>query len=202
MYKCSCDLYRRFDGICGHILAIAKTKEDLRKTIDNYVLHGGNLEALVGNSLPVGGGEKSGKKKPRRGANNVEMTPITRVVRWDDPILDVPKPKNFTEPWHNDSPFFVHLISDKWCKNASECASCGAYFKANKTPEGKIVLIHKEQLIVNGKMQRMFYCCRKKCLHDRHPHFWKGLVKATEAMQEKLTDVHREILYENLNFIV
>ena len=171
-------------------------------TISNYTLYGGDINKLVANSVPSGAGEKPGRqKKPRRGHNNIRSSPITRVVRWDDPILDIPKPFQPTKPWHNKKPFLVHLLTDGWCKNAKECASCEVHFPANSSPEAKIIIIHAEKVVQNGKDKRMFYCCKKKCLIDRHPYFWKGLIKVTEAMKLKLTEVHLEILYENLNYI-
>ena len=200
-YRCSCDRYKAYDGLCGHIVAIAVNEEDLRDTLSNYCSCGGRVEQLIENSLPSGGGEKPGNKKPRRGKNNLKSAPITRVVQWNDPILDIPKPFQGTKPWHNENPFLVHLLSDPWCKKATKCESCGVTFPANNSPEANIILIHLEKSS-KGKEERKFYCCRKKCLHDRHPYFWKGLVKVTDKTKERLSKVHADILYENLNLII
>ena len=195
----------------------ANTKEELMKTIRNYVLYGGKINNIVQNTVPEGAGEKSGKKKVRRGNNDIHMSPIIETVSGNeitstnDPMLDIPKPFSSTQPWHNTSPFLVHLLSDGWCKNAKVCETCGVNFPANKSVEAQIIIIHKEvsygpkdnngECILTKKPARKFYCCEKKCLLKRHPYFWKGLVKVTEATKQKLKEVHFAILYENLHYV-
>jgi hypothetical protein len=103
-----------------------------------------------------------------------------------------PRPCPFTEIYHNDDPFVPTLVSTLpfGGKRVLICESCKCLFSKHCAPPCDIVLVHKERHLYpkfeNGSFQQIptlkklvtrYYCLNIKCLLQRHPHFWTGLLQ-------------------------
>ena len=109
MYLCDC-----FDGLCGHVLAVAEKEGVSKMLLDRYVCFGGNASKIIHNAVPIRAGDKSHEKKRRKGKNNVLMSPIIKTIHQNllPEDIDEPQVTSFTEYWNNNEKFFIHLISD------------------------------------------------------------------------------------------
>ena len=65
MYTCGCQKFSVYDGLCGHILAVADKCGESKELIQNYVQYGGKVNRIVNKALPKKGGDKSLQKKKR-----------------------------------------------------------------------------------------------------------------------------------------
>ena len=82
-------------------------------------------------------GEKRKVKKPRRGRNGANMTPIIEIMNDVDTYLDFPKPfpSGPKQIWHNHNDFYVMKIKDyaNTKKNGLKCETCNEKFTELKT---------------------------------------------------------------------
>ena len=79
MYSCDCEKFKSFDGLCGHVLAVAEKEGVSKMLLDRYVCFGGNVNKIIHNAVPIRAGDKSHEKKKRKGKNNVLMSPIIKT---------------------------------------------------------------------------------------------------------------------------
>ena len=70
MYTCVCQKCCVYDGLRGHVLAVADKCGESKELIQNYVQYGGKVNRIVNKALPKKGGDKSHQKKKRTGRNN------------------------------------------------------------------------------------------------------------------------------------
>ena len=55
-----------YDGLCGHVLAVADKCGESKELIQNYVQYGGKVNGIANKALPKKGGDKSHQKKKNR----------------------------------------------------------------------------------------------------------------------------------------
>ena len=135
-----------------------------------------------------------------------------------DPDIDFPKSKHFTEIYHNNNQFFV--VFTTVLKQPVKCQSCKVEFQS----KGKAVCVPYDIAIAHNerycypkkdgqgrligmeptwkKEARRFYCIKKECLLERHPYFWKGLLKVESDTMRMLKEMHVNFLKEVVHFTV
>ncbi|CAB3990578.1 Hypothetical predicted protein [Paramuricea clavata] len=193
------------------IIDVGKVYENLGnlpKYLKSYNKKSDKASKIIFGNIPIRAGEKPREKKKRKGSNNVELHPIVEEVRRNDIDLDFPKPLNFTEIYHNKNNFDVVFTKDY--RNISKCESCKIEF-----PTGGIVCIPQDIAILhmeryyypkkdaaaNIRMEATwkkevarYYCMKKNCILQRHPYFWKGMLKIENDVRERLKEGHTKLL--------
>ena len=219
LFMCECEKNKSLDGICGHALAVADKEGCLKMYMDSYATFGNNVNKIMQNSAPKRAGEKSHNKKPRKGRNNVLLSPIIECSTSPnvpfDKDLDSEKQAHFSEYWHNNEYFFIHLITNVDCKRAKRCESCLMEFPKHNPKQGSdLLVVHRERYmrpntnsvgkklkpILTRQLGRKFYCAKKSCLVQRHPHFWKGLLRMKKSVSRMMSPTHMKMLSERLHF--
>ena len=228
-YHCCCKDFKDTDGLCGHVVAVCEFKGCLKAFLEQFGKHGADLNKIINRNIPMRGGDKQHQKKPRKGQNNVKMAPIVQVYKLHpdsqseaplavavDEEIDKQKDMVFTEYWHNNELFYVHLTSDVECQRAKRCETCRLEFPKQNPMEGvsDLIIVHKERYMrpvkdeannfirstLTNKLGRKFYCPKKKCLIKRHPYFWKGLIRVDEPVRQRLKSVHYKTLFQQIHF--
>ena len=230
-WVCSCVENKQTGGLCPHVLIVQQEIGELPDYLEHYSNKKGVLSMMIDNNAPARGGDKPFQQKKRRGANNKRTKPITSVVspikflkgpKGTSGILDVnwdvPKQATHSEYWQNDELFFIHVNKGKCAKKAKTCTTCKRCFpKRDPAPgEGDIVIGHKERyeyplkdsagkttkwVVTNMKKCDRFYCAKKKCILERHPYAWKGLLLVDEESKHLLSDKHYAYLFEELHYV-
>ena len=145
--KCNCETFKHKNGLCAHIIAVENDRNNLETFLTKHKI---NVPKIVSMHLPKRAGEKANTKKKRKGKNNQRLVPINKIAEPDfDPDLDEQKEKKFTEKWHNNERFYIHLIGHAECKRAKTCTSCSMEFpQGGKIAIGSdIVIKHKERYV-------------------------------------------------------
>lgn len=143
--------------------------------------------------------------------------PVNEETFPDDDEIDFQKPLAFTDIWHNKNDFEVVFTKDY--VKAKRCESCKVEFA-----RGEIICIphdiavcHMERYLhpvkdANGKVLGMeptwkketqrFYCSNKKCIIQRHPYFWKGMIKIASDTSSTFKEGHLKHLKEMFHFVI
>ena len=213
-YTCDCSKFQQLDGICSHVVAFVEKKGSLSRVLEYYQEQGANTNKIINKCVPKRAGEKSHRRKPGKGKNNIRSEPITtpntaEINTLTDPELNLEKELEFSKYWHNEETFYVYQILDDESKRAKRCESCKVDFpKKNPTIGSDLVVVHKERYmrpnfdsfgkrgepILTTQLGRKFYCTKKKCLSKRHPYFWKGRLFMWRSVSLKLSSGHFEYL--------
>ena len=219
VFVCTCSNFQKIK-LCAHVLVVADCKNCLLEYLSRFHY---NSSGAVHRHNARGAGEKR-TKKPRRGSQSVQKLPILRYTSKtnsapcsndiDDEDLKRKRPFQFCEIWHNDEPFKLMHVSNSVLKarKALKCASCGTVIsRLNAAPPYDIVISHPERFMYPKKtddgrlewkptitkMTNKLYCIKKRCLLQRHPYFWLGLLNSGDI---QLTIMHKEMLNEELGF--
>ena len=215
--RCQCAYFKSTAGLCPHILVVADKFGKLAAFLANYNGKSNKAGRVVHANIPKRAGEKAREKKKRRGANNIQERPVVIEEERVDRDVDFPKPMMFSEIWHNNNPFEVMFTKSD--VRARKCESCKVDF-----PKGAVICVpydiairHQERYYYpkkdsSGKLVRMeptwkketarFYCVKKACLLQRHPYFWKGLLRLDSEAAGNLKEGHFKLLREVLHFEV
>ena len=93
-----------------------------------------------------------------------------------DKDLDSEKQAHFSEYWHNNEYFLIHLITNVDCKRAKRCESCLMEFPKHNPKQGSdLLVVHRERYmrpntnsvgkklkpILTIQLGRKFYCAKK-----------------------------------------
>ena len=202
--------------MCQHTLALAEEKGCLHTFLSKFYSKKNKAANIVKDNVPKRAGEKPKEKKKRKGQNNVESVPIVIKRRKTDDEIDFQKPMMFSEIWHNKNPFNIVFTREEG-KKSIKCESCTVEF-----PQGPLICIpqdvavkHMERCLYpkkdeKGNLIKMvptwqkeaarFYCIRKACLLQRHPYFWRGMLRVDEHVRSRLKQGHLKVLEEELHF--
>ena len=214
-FICHCNNAKSTSGLCQHTLALAEEKGCLHTFLSKFYSKKNKATNIVKDNAPKRAGEKPKEKKKRKGQNNVESVPIVIKRRKADDEIDFQKPMMFSEIWHNKNPFNIVFTREEG-KKSIKCESCTVEF-----PQGPLICIpqdvavkHMERYLYpkkdeKGNLIKMvptwqkeaarFYCIRKACLLQRHPYFWKGMLRVDEHVRSRLKQGHLKVL-EELHF--
>ena len=210
-FSCQCFQFKKL-GLCGHILVLADDRGRLKDVLKNFKYH---PSIAIHKNKPPSAGEKR-VKKPRKGKQNVKKLPIEFETDGKTDLgvdLNVQRPFQYCEPWHNDEPFkivYVTTISKE--KQTRYCATCNSVISIrNAVPPFDVIFNHQERYeypvqteegntiwkTTKKKMASKFYCLKRDCLLRRHPYFWCGLIDTSEV---SLQEMHFDLLREELGY--
>jgi len=144
--KCGCNTFKSTSGICAHVLVVAEEKKELSLFLARFSKP---KKQMPLNNIPKRAGEKPKEKKKRKGKNNVKSVSIVTEQPPVDPYIDLPKPTNFTEIYHNNNPFFVVFTTA--LKQPVKCQSCKVEFQS----KGQAVCVPYD--IALGHNERYYY---------------------------------------------
>ncbi|XP_066926161.1 uncharacterized protein [Clytia hemisphaerica] len=203
--KCDCSEFG-FKGLCCHVIAFHAYNDTLNRFLEEFKVD----PAKVVN-VPKRGGKKPHEKKKRHGKNNIKSHPITHLKTDFDPQVDEEKEMDFKEFWHNNEPFTIHRLGNEECKRAVKCEQCRMHFPTGKKVKigSDIVVKHREYYyrpnpdggppILTYVLARKFYCAKRKCILQRFPYFWKGMMSIDPVDEKALFPEHFKILYREFH---
>ena len=214
---CKCRKFTSTAGLCPHALAVAETNGNLAEYLTKFNSSEDKLKKIAFANIPQRAGEKPKEKKKRKGKNNISQKPINEEAFPTDEDIDFQKPLAFTEIWHNKNDFVVVFTKD-YIK-ATRCESCKVEFARGGVVciPHDIAVLHMERFLypkkdANGNLLRMeptwsketarFYCANKRCIVQRHPYFWKGMLKIGSDTTTKFKEGHVKHLKEMFHFDV
>ena len=162
-------------------MAVAERKGSLSCVLEYYQEQGANTNKIINKCVPKRAGEKSHRRKPGKGKNNIRSEPITtlntaEINTLTDPERDVEIQLEFSEYWHNEEKFYADQILDDECKREKTCESCKVDFpKDNPKIGSDLVVVYKErymrpnfdsfgkrgELILTTQLGRKFYCAKR-----------------------------------------
>ena len=162
-------------------MSVAERKGSLSCVLEYYQEQGANTNKIINKCVPKRAGEKSHRRKPGKGKNNIRSEPITtlntaEINTLTDPERDVEIQLEFSEYWHNEEKFYADQILDDECKREKTCESCKVDFpKDNPKIGSDLVVVYKErymrpnfdsfgkrgELILTTQLGRKFYCAKR-----------------------------------------